>query len=78
MHAIDFLFLTNVDFYSHNQSSSSPVGNPKRGKMVTVNGRKLAVFLYNGKAYAIDEKCPHLGECRMVFGFLPSLFPVAV
>ncbi|MSR55480.1 MAG: Rieske (2Fe-2S) protein [Gemmataceae bacterium] len=42
---------------------------PGKGTCVEANGKKLALFLANGKAYAIDEECPHRqaplheGEC---------------
>jgi 3-phenylpropionate/trans-cinnamate dioxygenase ferredoxin component len=42
---------------------------PGVGACVEVNGKKLALFLVDGKAYAIDEECPHRqaplheGEC---------------
>lgn len=34
---------------------------PNKGKQVTVNGRKVALFLAEGKVYAIDDTCPHRG-----------------
>jgi glutamate synthase domain-containing protein 2/nitrite reductase/ring-hydroxylating ferredoxin subunit len=30
-----------------------------RGREVIVNGRPLALFLYEGKVYALDNRCPH-------------------
>lgn len=42
---------------------------PEQGICVELEGRKLALFLVEGKAYAIDEICPHRqaplheGEC---------------
>jgi 3-phenylpropionate/trans-cinnamate dioxygenase ferredoxin component len=32
---------------------------PGRGICVDANGKKLALFLSDGKCYAIDEICPH-------------------
>ncbi len=32
-----------------------------KGKQVTANGRKLAVFNCGGTFYAIDDTCPHRG-----------------
>jgi 3-phenylpropionate/trans-cinnamate dioxygenase ferredoxin component len=32
---------------------------PGRGICVEANGKKLALFLSDGKCYAIDEICPH-------------------
>src|SRR5262249_12418160 len=32
-----------------------------RGKQVTVNGLKIAVFQLDGKVFAIDDTCPHRG-----------------
>src|SRR5581483_7308521 len=32
-----------------------------RGKQVTVNGRRLALFKVGGAYYAIDDTCPHRG-----------------
>ena len=42
---------------------------PGQGICVQANGKKIALFLVDGKAYAIDEICPHRqaplheGEC---------------
>jgi len=42
---------------------------PGQGECIEVNGKRLALFLVDGKAYAIDEICPHRqaplheGEC---------------
>lgn len=42
-----------------------------KGKQVTLQGRKIALFLCDGRVYAIDDTCPHRGaplsdgECRM-------------
>lgn len=32
------------------------------GKKVVVNGKQIALFYYKDEFYAIDEKCPHLGQ----------------
>lgn len=32
-----------------------------KGKQVTANGRKLALFNVGGNLYAIDDTCPHRG-----------------
>ncbi len=34
---------------------------PGVGKAVVVNGRRLALFLTDGRYYALDEECPHRG-----------------
>lgn len=42
---------------------------PQQGECIEVGGKKLALFLVDGKVYAIDEVCPHRqaplheGEC---------------
>ena len=30
-----------------------------KGKEVFVNGRPVALFLHQGKVYAMDDRCPH-------------------
>jgi nitrite reductase/ring-hydroxylating ferredoxin subunit len=32
---------------------------PGQGESIEVNGKKLAIFLVDGKCYAIDGMCPH-------------------
>src|SRR5687768_14313478 len=32
-----------------------------KGKQVTVDGHTIALFLLDGKVYAIDDTCPHRG-----------------
>ena len=32
-----------------------------QGKFVQIDGFELAVFLHNGKTYAMDNACPHAG-----------------
>jgi nitrite reductase (NADH) small subunit/3-phenylpropionate/trans-cinnamate dioxygenase ferredoxin subunit len=32
-----------------------------QGQAFPVNGRMVAVFLYDGQYYAIDDFCPHMG-----------------
>ncbi len=32
---------------------------PDRGHPVTVNGRRLALFLHQGEVYALEDRCPH-------------------
>jgi len=32
------------------------------GKMVMVNGKNIALFFIDGRFYAVDEQCPHLGR----------------
>ena len=34
------------------------------GKMVMVNGKNIALFFIDGRFYAVDEQCPHLGRYR--------------
>jgi 3-phenylpropionate/trans-cinnamate dioxygenase ferredoxin component len=34
---------------------------PGVGKAVQVGGRRLALFLVDGRYYALDEECPHRG-----------------
>ena len=34
------------------------------GKMVMVNGKNIALFFIEGRFYAVDEQCPHLGRYR--------------
>lgn len=34
---------------------------PGSGKLVEVEGKRLAVFNVGGRFHAIDEKCPHRG-----------------
>lgn len=34
---------------------------PQTGLTVEVEGRLIALFLHEGKPYAIDEHCPHAG-----------------
>lgn len=34
---------------------------PGKGKQVTVNGKKIALFHIDGKVFAIDDTCPHRG-----------------
>jgi len=34
---------------------------PGQGKLVVVAGKQLALFLTEGKLFAIDEICPHRG-----------------
>ena len=54
-----YVHLVCADFHGGDSAGKT---NPKRGKKVTVNGKQLAVFLYNGRVYAVLEKCPHMGE----------------
>ncbi|XP_065070570.1 uncharacterized protein LOC135695411 isoform X2 [Rhopilema esculentum] len=35
--------------------------NTKSGQLIHLNKKEIAVFRYGERAYAIDEKCPHLG-----------------
>ena len=30
--------------------------------MAHVNGRNIALLKYEGKVFAMDEKCPHMGK----------------
>ena len=32
------------------------------GKVVTLNRQKIVLFRFKDKVYALDEKCPHMGE----------------
>lgn len=41
--------------------SKSDFDNLQGGKLVEVQGRKLAVFNLEGKLYAIDNACTHVG-----------------
>lgn len=34
---------------------------PDEGKLVTLAGRPIALFLSGGAVYALDEACPHRG-----------------
>ena len=34
---------------------------PGHGKSFTVEGRAVALFLVDGKHYALDDYCPHMG-----------------
>jgi nitrite reductase (NADH) small subunit/3-phenylpropionate/trans-cinnamate dioxygenase ferredoxin subunit len=34
---------------------------PGKGKQVSVNGKKIALFSTGGKVLAIDDTCPHRG-----------------
>jgi nitrite reductase (NADH) small subunit/3-phenylpropionate/trans-cinnamate dioxygenase ferredoxin subunit len=34
---------------------------PGKGKQVSVNGKKIALFFTGGKVFAIDDTCPHRG-----------------
>lgn len=34
---------------------------PDKGKQVSVNGKKIALFYADGKVFAIDDTCPHRG-----------------
>ena len=55
----------NYDGLSAKEASdeqTAPSEKKKRGKKVKLNGKELAVFFYKESAYAIDEKCPHLGK----------------
>lgn len=42
---------------------------PGQGKLVEVNGKKIALFNVEGSFYAIDDACTHLGG-RLSEGFL--------
>jgi len=47
---------------SHNPLPSSPsTGKLKTGTAVFLNGKKIALFRYGERVFAIDEKCPHMG-----------------
>lgn len=46
----DFVTVARVGDISENQ-----------GRAYAVNGRMVAVFLEDGKYYAIDDFCPHMG-----------------
>lgn len=35
---------------------------PRTGTLVTCNDKKIALFRFGAEIYAIDEKCPHMGE----------------
>ena len=34
---------------------------PNQGKLVEASGKQIALFLVDGKYYAIDNTCPHRG-----------------
>lgn len=34
---------------------------PEQGKYVEIDGFQLAVFLHDGKVFALDNECPHAG-----------------
>ena len=34
------------------------------GKKIVINEKEVALFCYKDTLYAVDEKCPHLGEYR--------------
>jgi nitrite reductase/ring-hydroxylating ferredoxin subunit len=42
---------------------------PGQGKLVEVNGKKIALFNVEGSFYAIDDACSHLGG-PLAEGFL--------
>ncbi|VTR99917.1 Rieske (2Fe-2S) protein [Tuwongella immobilis] len=50
---------------------------PGVGRLVELNGKKIALFLTEGQVYAIDEICPHRGapmhegECEGLFVTCP-------
>jgi nitrite reductase/ring-hydroxylating ferredoxin subunit len=31
------------------------------GKMFTINGKKVAMFMIEGKLFAFEDECPHVG-----------------
>ena len=42
------------------------------GRKISINGKDIALFCYRNRFYAVDEKCPHLGNndsllCTHVF-----------
>ena len=47
-----------VQFVKVAKTSDIPAGS---GKVVTVNGKQVAVFNCDGKFYAIDNTCKHRG-----------------
>ena len=53
--------------HHHSQSSSRPdhessLPQIRHGKLVRLNGHELALFCYKDKFYAVNERCPHLGN----------------
>ena len=82
IHTCIVLLVSDIDISSFISSGFlTPTANKRcQGKKVTVNGKMLALFYYNDQFYAVDERCPHMGEhvsyyCPLYLGVLISECP---
>ena len=57
---VNILILLSVGVDVSNFSAMLPVNTC--GKIVMVNGKNIALFFIDGRFYAVDEQCPHLGR----------------
>ena len=46
-------------------SKRKPRHHKQTGKVVILNKKKLVLFRFKNKVYALDEKCPHMGKRRL-------------
>ena len=56
------VFLCTVDLIDYQGVSSPRRRFQCRGRIADVNGRNIALLKYEGKVFAMDEKCPHMGK----------------
>lgn len=75
--AFDILFFSDLYDWSllDSQLLQAPLTLQARsGTKVTCNNKKLALFRYGEKLFAIDERCPHLGTTNQNISLNQFLF----